>query len=301
MEDTASRPRIAIIGTGGMGAGIAHNLLNAGYDLTVCNRTKAKAQPLIDAGAGFARTPRQAAAGCDVIISIVGNNQDSRDVWLGPDGVLTGQPRSGAIAIESTTLSYDWVRHLESALTAEGMRFIDCPVTGGRDGALRGALTLLVGAADEDLAAARPVMNVYSEKIIHFGLPGTATAYKLMVNLMVGAQAVALAEGLLLAEQSGLNMARVIEALSTSAVASPVVKAYAQRMVSGDHEENIGFLARWMFKDMTYALELAADRGQAVPTSTSASQVFRMAEVKGLLDQNVTAVIEALRSTEEAQ
>jgi 3-hydroxyisobutyrate dehydrogenase len=301
MKNTTAGPRIAFIGTGGMGAGMAHNLLKAGYDLTVCNRTRAKAQPLIEAGASFASTPRQATTDSDVIISMVGNDQDSREVWLGPDGVLAGQPKPDAIAIESTTLSYDWVRRLESALTAEGLRFIDSPVTGGRAGAVAGTLTLLVGATDENLVCAHPVMNAYSQKIIHFGLPGAATAYKLIVNLMVGVQAVALAEGLLLAEKSGLNMSQVIESLTSSAVASPIVKAYAQRMVSGDHEEVTNFLARWMHKDMAYALDLAAETGQAIPTSTSATRAFQMAGAMDLFDKNVTAVIEALRFEEEAQ
>jgi 3-hydroxyisobutyrate dehydrogenase len=300
-EDMASNLKVVFIGTGGMGTGVAHNLLKAGYDLTVCNRTKAKAHSLIEAGAVFARTPSDAAADADVIISMVGDNQDSREVWLGPDGVLAGQFRPGAIAIESTTLSYEWVRRLQSTLTAEGLRFIDSPVTGGRTGAEAGTLTLLVGATDEDLAYARPVMRAYSQKIIHFGLPGAATAYKLIVNLMVGVQAVALAESLLLAEKSGLNMAQVIEALTSGAAASPVVKAYAQRMVIGDHTETINFLARWMQKDMTYALELAAALGQAVPTATSAAQVFQTTQDKGWIDQNVTVVIEALRLDKNAK
>lgn len=142
-------------------------------------------------------------------------------------------------------------------------------------------------------------MDVYSQKIIHFGPPGAGTAYKLMVNLMVGVQAVALAEGLLMAEKLGLDMIQVIEGLTSGAAASPVVKAYAQRMVSGDHEEITNFLARWMQKDMTYALRLASETGQAVPTSASATQVFQMVQAKGLLDKNITTVIDALRLKEK--
>lgn len=143
---TKPGPKIAFIGTGGMGSGIARNLLASGYPLTVCNRTTTKTQPLIDAGAALARTPRQAAANANVIISMVGNDQDSKDVWIGPNGVLSGNPKPNALAIESSTLSYGWIQQLESRLTPEGLCFIDSPVTGGRDGAETGKLTLLVGA-----------------------------------------------------------------------------------------------------------------------------------------------------------
>jgi 3-hydroxyisobutyrate dehydrogenase len=286
---------IAFIGTGGMGQGMARCLLEAGYALTVCNRTVAKAQPLVDTGAALAITPREAATGAGVIISMVGDDRDSREVWLGTDGVLAGRPKRHAIAIESSTLSFEWVRELAEAVTAAGLSFIDSPVTGGRRGAVDGTLTLLVGAQEADLARARPVMDAYSQEIVHFGPVGAGTAYKLMVNSMVGVQAVALAEGLLLAEKTGLDMAQVIRALAGGAAASPIVKAYAERMVSGDHDEVTNFLARWMHKDMAYALTLAAEMGQSMPTSAVATQVFQMMQARRLADKNVTAVIETLR------
>jgi 3-hydroxyisobutyrate dehydrogenase len=274
---------------------MAQNLIRAGYELRVCNRTAAKAQPLVDAGAHLALTPREAVAGARFILSMVGDDHASRGVWLGPDGVLAGRPAEGAVAIESTTLSFEWVQQLERTVTAAGLAFIDSPVTGGRRGAEEGTLTLLVGAREEDLARARPVMEAYSREIVHFGPPGAGTAYKLVVNLMVGAQAVLLAEGLLVAERFGLDMGQVTQSLTSGAVASPVVKAYAERMAGGDHEQVTNFLARWMYKDMEYGLKLAASTGQPVPTSAVATQVFQRLLGEGLGDQNVTAVIEALR------
>jgi 3-hydroxyisobutyrate dehydrogenase len=286
---------VAFIGTGGMGQGMAFNLLKAGHDLTVCNRTVAKTRPLTDAGATLALTPRQAATTAEAIISMVGDDAASKEVWLGPDGVLAGKPRPGTLAIESTTLSWGWVRELENVLTAAGLCFIDSPVTGGRKGAHEGTLTLLVGAEEADLARARPLLEAYSQSIVCFGPPGYGTAYKLVVNLMVGVQAVALAEGLLLAERIGLDMEQVVQGLASGAVASPIVKAYAEKMVRGEHLPVTNFLARWMHKDMLYALRLAAEEGQPVPASTAAAQVFQVAQARGLIDQNVTAVIEALR------
>ena len=287
--------RVAFIGTGSMGQGMARNLLEAGHDVTVCNRTPIKAEPLILAGATRVFSPREAAAGADVIISMVGDDRDSREVWLGADGVLTGQPGPKTVAIESSTLSLQWVLALSEALSAAGLSFIDSPVTGGLSGAQAGTLTLLVGAAADDLLRAQPVMDAYSQRLIHFGPVGTGTAYKLVVNLMVGVQAAALAEGLLLAEKAGLDMDQVTPALTSGAVSSPVVAAYAERMLSGDHREASNFLARWMYKDMAYALQLAGDLGQPAPTSAAATQLFQRTLDEGFADQNVTAVIEALR------
>jgi 3-hydroxyisobutyrate dehydrogenase len=287
--------RIALIGTGGMGQGMARCLLRTGHDLTVCNRSPHKAQPLIEVGATLAATPAQAATAADVIISMVGDDDDSQQVWLGPEGVLAGRPRPGTLAIESTTLSLGWVQHLGRLLPAAGLRFIDSPVTGGRQAAEEGTLTLLVGAHEADLAAARPVLETYSHQILHFGPPGSGTAYKLVVNLMAGVQTVALAEGLLLAERCGLDLPQVIEALTMGAVSSPIVQAYAQKMVSAQHLPATNFRARWMLKDMRYALALAVDKGQPMPASAAAAQAFARVEARGLLDHNITAVIEALK------
>ena len=286
--------RIAFLGTGIMGSGMAHYLLKAGYPVTVYNRTVAKTQPLVEAGAFRAETPREAVAEADVIIVIVGDDDSSRQIWLGEEGVLAGNPKPNAIAIESTTLSLGWVRELHQILTVRGLRFIDSPVTGGKSGAENGTLTLLVGAEESALAAARPVMEVYSQELIHFGQPGAGTAYKLMVNLMVAVQATALAEGLLLAEKSGLDMIQVVQGLSSGAVASPLVKAYAGRMIDGEHDQ-VNFAARWMHKDAAYALKLAAEMGQAMPTSAVAVQLFQLALSQGLADKNLSAVIESLR------
>lgn len=286
--------KIAFLGTGIMGAGMAHNLLQAGYRLTVYNRTAAKAKPLVEAGATGAATPREAVDGADAIIAIVGDDAASRQIWLGEDGVLAGSPRPDALAIESTTLSLAWVEELHQFLAGRGLRFIDSPVTGGRSGAENGTLTLLVGAEESALAAARPVMEAYSQNIIHFGPPGAGTAYKLVVNLMVAVQATALAEGVLLAEKAGLNLTQVAEALASGAVASPLVKAYAGRMARSEHDQ-VNFSARWMHKDAAYALRMATEKGQTMPTSSVAVQIFQMALAKGLSDKNLSAVIEALR------
>ncbi len=277
-----------------MGSGMAHNLLNAGHSLTIYNRTRAKTQRLIEAGASEAESPAEAVAEAEIIIAIVGDDHSSRQVWLGENGILAGDPKPNTIAIESTTLSLDWVQELHQTLTAHNLRFIDSPVTGGRKAAENGTLTLLVGADVETMAEARSVMEIYSQDIIHFGPVGTGTTYKLIVNLMVAAQATALAEGLLLAEKSGLDMPQVIQGLTSSAIANRIVKAYAEAMVTGDHNQ-VNFSARWLHKDTVYALKLADKMEQAMPMSAVAAQLYQLALGKGMADKNASAIIEALR------
>ncbi len=288
------KKRIAFLGTGIMGSGIARNLLKAGHEITVYNRTAAKTRPLVEAGAATAASPGAAVTDADVIIAIVGDDDSSREVWLGPHGVLTGQPRPNAIAIESTTLSRGWVRELSRRLNNSNLRFIDSPVTGGPGGARDGTLTLLVGAEKESLAEARPVMEEYSHQIIHFGPPGAGTAYKVMVNLMGTVQITALAEGLLLAEKAGLDLGQVRYALKQGAVASPLAKYVIDRMVDENHDE-MYFSTRWRHKDAAYGLRLAAEAGQAMPTSAVATELFQLAMRQGLADKNESVVMEVLR------
>ena len=206
--------KIAFLGTGIMGLGMAANLLKAGFPVTVWNRTAAKAQPLIEAGATPAATPAEAVTGADIIFSIVGDDDSSRRVWLGGEGVLAGSPQPGAICIECTTISLGWAHELAAQLAEAGLRFIDCPVTGGSGGAENGTLTLLVGADEAVLNEARPALEAISSKTIVFGPPGAGTGYKLLYNLMGATQMVSLAEALLTAEKLGLNMQSVIEGIN---------------------------------------------------------------------------------------
>lgn len=286
--------RIAFIGTGTMGREMVLKLLEAGHDVTVFNRTAAKIDPLVAAGAGAAESPASASTNAEFIISMVGDDEASRRVWLGAGGVLEGDPDENAIAIESATLSRDWVEELAATLAARGMGFIDCPVTGGPDGAAAGRLTLLVGADTAILEAARPVLESYGQEIIHFGKPGAGTAYKLIVNLMGAVQASAVAEGLLLAQRIGLDPDQVAAALSKGACASPMVKYIGQRMIKGNHED-IYFLARWRHKDAAYALEMARQAGLDMPTSAAAEELFRRALSEGWGDLNSSVVIDVLR------
>jgi 3-hydroxyisobutyrate dehydrogenase len=289
-------PTVALLGTGLMGREMALRLLGAGHRVTVYNRTPARARALVEAGATLAPTPAAAVRAAEAVVSVVADDTASRAVWLGPAGALAGSPAPGAIAVESATVSRAWVRELAVAVRAAGLGFLDGPVTGGPDGARAGSLTVLAGGDAATLRAAWPVLSAYAARAVHLGPVGCGTAYKLVVNLMGAAQATALAEGLLVAERLGLDMARVAEALCGGAVASPLVRHLVGRMLADDHDD-VYFAAMHRLKDARYGLALAREVGQATPTLRAAAAVFERAVGGGAGAKNSSVVIDVLRRT----
>jgi 3-hydroxyisobutyrate dehydrogenase len=206
-----------------MGQGMAGRLLEAGHQLTVFNRTPEKADALVRRGARLAASPREAADGAEAVFVMVSDDEGSRAVWTGADGVLAGDLAPQAFAVECSTVSHDWVTQLGSLAGARGLRFLDSPVTGLPDAAAAGELTLLIGAADADLAAAAPLLRSLASDWLHFGPVGAGTAYKLIINLMGAVQIAAAAEGLALAERAGLDLDQVAHAIASGQAASPQV------------------------------------------------------------------------------
>ena len=285
---------VALLGLGIMGTGMARNLLKAGFPLTVYNRTRAKAEQLAEAQARIADTPKAAAASAEVVISMVGDDRASRAVWLGEDGALAGA-RPGTVLIECSTLSLEWVRELADLAAAHGCAFLDSPVTGSKEAAEAGELRLLVGGDAAALERVRPVLAAVSRRIDLFGPTGSGTLAKLINNLMGAVQAVALAEGLVLAERAGLNMEQIVALIINGAPGSPLVKGKAARMAARDYADT-QFALKWMHKDATYALRVADAFGVPMPTLAVAREVYRMARNLGLDDADFAAVAEALRS-----
>ena len=290
--------RIAVLGLGIMGGGIAHNLLKAGYPLTVYNRTKQKAQPLIDAGATWAASPSAAAQDADIVISVVGDDAASRGIWLGDGstsspGALTSM-KQGAVALECTTLSVGWVRELAAQAQTRGVRFVDAPMAGSKAAAAAGQLTLFVGASAELFEELRPVIAAFATTVIHFGPTGAGAMYKLINNMIAATHATALAEGIAMAEKAGLDMSTVLKAITSGAVASPIVKMKAQQMVERNHTDT-NFALRWMHKDLTYALRAADELGVPLPDAALAHELLRMAMQRGWADQDFAVVAEVVR------
>jgi len=248
-------PRVAFIGLGRMGHGMAGRYLDADFTVSVWNRSRAKADDLVARGAVFATSPADAAIDADAVVTMVADDAASRAVWLGSDGAAaTAKP--GTLAIECSTVSYEHALTLSHELRGRGMIYLDCPVTGLPDAAASGKLTLLVGADAPDLERARPFLEPIGSTIRHFGPVGAGTVYKLINNLLGAIQIAGLAEGLAIAEQAGLDMQLVLEAIQGGVAASPQVLRHSKRMVARDFS-GATFTAALRHKDAAYAVALA--------------------------------------------
>jgi 3-hydroxyisobutyrate dehydrogenase len=284
---------VAILGLGTMGSGMAANLLNAGFSLSVYNRTAAKGRALIDAGARLASTPAEAAKGASVIISMLADDAASREVWLGKDGALDAA-RKGAILIESSTVSPAWIAEFGKLAEQHGVDLLDAPVTGSRMQAEAGQLSFLVGGKDTALEAATPVLKAMSKEITHLGPVGSGAKMKLINNFLCGVQVASLAEGLVWIERSGLDRDKALSILKAGAPGSPLLGAISARMVSQNYTVN--FLLKLMTKDLLYAQNEAAQSHVDLKTAEVARNLFEAAIARGFGDQDMASVIESLRS-----
>ena len=248
-------PHVAFIGLGRMGHGMAGRYLDAGFTLAVWNRSKTKAEDLIARGARWASSPADAAIDADAVVTMVADDEAARAVWLGTDGAATTM-KAGTLAIECSTVSYQHARDIARELDERGLIYIDCPVTGLPDAAASGKLTLLVGADAADLEKAQPFLAPIGSTIRHFGAVGSGTVYKLINNLMGAIQIAGIAEGLAIAEQAGLDMKLVLEAVETGVAASPQVIRHSKRMATRNFA-GATFTAALRHKDAAYAVALA--------------------------------------------
>jgi 3-hydroxyisobutyrate dehydrogenase len=265
-------PRVGFIGLGRMGLGMAGRYIEAGFDVSLWNRSRAKAEDLIARGAHWATSPGDAAVDADAVVTMVADDEASRAVWLGEQGAGTSA-KPGTLAIECSTVSYAHALELARELRSRGLIYIDCPVTGLPDAAASGKLTLLVGAEPVDLERARPFLAPLSTTIRHFGAVGTGTVFKLINNLMGAVQIASLAEGVAMAEKAGLDMKLVAESLATGAVASPQVIRHSWRMIARDFS-GASFTAALRHKDAAYAVALAETLLPGVPVGRAALAAY---------------------------
>lgn len=286
------KPNIAFLGLGIMGSGMARRVLDAGYAVSVFNRSHDKAGPLVAAGARRAHSPRIAAEGAGVIFSMVADDAAARAVWLGPDGAMKTAER-GAVCIESSTVTPGWVHELANAARGRSCEFLDAPVTGSRMQAEAGELNFLVGGRPDTLEKVRPVLEAMSRTISLLGPVGSGALVKLINNFLCGVQLAALAEAMALIERSGLDRASALEILTGGAGGSPIVKTVAARMTARDYTPN--FLLRLMAKDLGYVKGIASEQSLDLVTASAALASFRRAIDAGLGDQDIAAIVEPLR------
>jgi 3-hydroxyisobutyrate dehydrogenase len=285
--------QVALLGLGIMGSGMAANWLKKGFSLTVCNRTRSKAEPLAAQGARIADTPREAAAGADIVVSMVGDDNASRTVWFGENGGLAGA-KPGAILVECSTVSPDHVRELADQAQQRGCAFLDSPVSGSRFQAEGGQLILLIGGDSATIEKARPVLEAISRLIHHMGPTGAGATWKLINNMMTATHMITVSEAMVMAEKAGLNMQQIVPLILNGPVGSPVLQGKMPRLAERRYEDT-EFALRWMLKDARYALALAEQFGVELKTVAAAAEVYRQATEKGLGDLDFTAAGEALR------
>ncbi len=286
-------PRVAFLGLGIMGGGMARRLLGAGIPLTVYNRNRARAEALVPLGARVAATAREAAAEADVVFSMVADDNASRAMWLGENGALAGA-KKGAVLVECSTLSVEWVNDLALAAAHSGHDFVDAPVTGSKSQAAAGELNFIVGGSTAALDRIRPMLGPMSKSITHLGPTGSGALVKLINNFVCGVQVAAMAEALALVERSGIDRATALSVLLDGAPGSPLVKVVTARMTAGDFTPN--FLLKLMAKDLGYAVNEGAARGVSPATAVAALEVFQKAIAAGHGEKDMSAVIEPLRA-----
>jgi 3-hydroxyisobutyrate dehydrogenase len=288
------KQRVAILGLGTMGAGMAKNLLKAEFSVAAYNRTRSKAEPLGTMGARIADTPAECVRDADVIITMLSDEKASRATWIGADGALANAG-AGAVLIECSTITPDWIAELEGLAKARGLQLLDAPVTGSRMQAESGELNFLVGGDADALERARPVLAAMSKDIVFLGPSGSGARMKLINNFLCGVQVASLAEGLTWIERSGLDRELALKVLKNGAPGSPLLGAISARMVEAKY--NVNFLLSLMEKDLRYAAKDAGTLGVNLRTAKCAEGRFHEATEAGYADKDMSAVIEPLRKT----
>jgi 3-hydroxyisobutyrate dehydrogenase len=283
---------VAVLGLGIMGAGMAGQLVQKGFSVSVWNRNPDKSAPLGNAGARVAAAPADAVADADVVVAMLAHDDASRAVWLGPDGALAAL-RPGAVAIEASTLTHDWVKELAGETAARGVAFLDAPVTGSRQQASEGALRFLVGGDAATIDRARPVFDAMGNGVEHLGPVGSGALVKIANNFLCGVQVASLAEAVALLERNGVDIEQSMDVILNGAPASPIVKALTRRMLNRAYEPH--FFVPLMAKDLDYAGRTLAAASIPSDIAAAARQRFLNAAADGEQDHDIAAVIEPLR------
>jgi 3-hydroxyisobutyrate dehydrogenase len=287
------KERVAFLGLGTMGFGMASRLVDAGFPVAVYNRSADKAEPLGAKGARVAASPADAARGAKLVISMVADDAASRLLWTGESGALAAAD-AGAILVECSTLTVGWIRELSVLAEKAGCTLIDAPVTGSRVHAASGELTFLVGGDSTAVEKADAAFTVMGKGVVRLGPIGSGAQMKLINNFICGVQAASLAETLAWIERSGLDVTAATNVLLNGAPGSPLVKTLAQRMTARDY--SINFVLKLMLKDLQYAVHEAQGHSLTLETGRSAIKLFEDASRHGEEGLDMSAVVEQFRT-----
>lgn len=284
--------KIAFLGLGAMGSRMASHLVAAGHELTVWNRDAAEAVSLIQKGAKSASSPRRAAQGADTVIAMLRDDAASRSVWLDKDDGALASMTPQAVAIESSTLSLDWVRQLAQQCQARNVRLLDAPVSGSLPQADAKQLIFMAGGDVPDLRRAEPILFAMGAAVHHVGPVGSGMALKLALNALLGIQVATMAELIETLRRQHVNPERAVEIIGTTAVASPFAKVIAQMMLTNAFAPL--FPVELVSKDLSYALAAAGSESQG-PMIAAAKAVFDHGSAQGLGAEHMAAVVKLYR------
>lgn len=282
---------LGFVGLGVMGGRMAKRLLDAGHSVTGYNRTKSKAQSLLDAGMKWADTPCAAAASSSIVFSMIANNNALRAVTEGNDGILAGLS-AGKIYVEMSTVSPAAIRELARQVEAKGAAMLDAPVSGSSITLDEGKLSFMVGGKRDIFDKVLPYLQAIGPKATYVGANGLAAAMKVATNLSLAVQMLAYSEGLLLAEKSGIARETAVEVLLNSVMASPMVK-YRGPFVLKMPDEAI-FDVNMMQKDLLLALEMGRQLDVPLPTTAITNQMLTATRAMGMADKDFAVMYEAL-------
>jgi 3-hydroxyisobutyrate dehydrogenase len=271
--------KVAFLGLGVMGYPMARHLRTKGHEVTVYNRTFAKAETWVSENGGRAcRTPREAAENQDFVFSCVGNDDDLRQVAIGEDGAFHGL-RSGAIFVDNTTASAEVARELDAAARQKGAGFIDTPVSGGQAGAENGALTVMCGGDAEVYAKAEPVIMSFARACRLMGPAGSGQLTKMINQICIAGLVQALSEGIHFGKKAGLDIEAVLDVISKGAAGSWQMENRGKTMNQGKFD--FGFAVDWMRKDLSIVLEEARKNGASLPVTALVDQFYADVQKKG--------------------
>jgi 3-hydroxyisobutyrate dehydrogenase len=270
--------RLGWIGTGVMGQSMCSHLLAKGFALSVYNRTRGKAQPLIDRGASWGATPKQVAQQSDVVFAIVGFPRDVREVFLGHEGALAGS-RPGTILVDMTTSEPSLAVEIDSAAKAKGVYAIDAPVSGGDVGAREARLSIMIGGDREVVAALQPCWEAMGKTIIHQGGPGAGQHTKMVNQTLIASNMIGVCEALLYAYKAGLDLPTVLQSVAPGAAGSWSLSNLGPRIIANNFDP--GFFVEHFIKDMGIALDEANRMGLCLPGLALAKQLYVALQAQG--------------------
>jgi len=291
--ETIPPRRVAFLGLGVMGYPMAGHLARAGHQVTVYNRTAAKAQAwAAEYGGTAAATPAEAARDCDFVFACVGNDADLRSVVLGPSGAFAGM-KAGAVFVDHTTASAEVARELYSSAKTVGLHFIDAPVSGGQAGAVNGALTVMCGGDADVFAAMQPVALAFSKAVTLVGASGAGQLAKMVNQICIAGLVQGLSEAIAFGQKSGLDMKLVLDVIGKGAAQSWQLDNRGKTMV--DDQFNFGFAVDWMRKDLGLVLDEARRNGARLPVTAVVDQFYADVQAMGGQRWDTSSLIKRLR------